>query len=203
MKNTAITALFLMGAATSAQAIDGDPEAGKEKSSKCVACHQEDGNSQSDEYPKIAGQHADYLFKQLKEFKEKKTRSSDQMTGMVADLDEQDMKDLAAYYSSQEVKIGEADEKLVDQGRQIYRAGAEADGIPACMACHGPSGKGNPAANFPRLGGQHTAYTVTQLQDFKAGDRSNDAGQMMRNIADKMSEEQMEAVGSYIEGLSE
>lgn len=203
MKNTAIAALFLMGAATSAQAIDGDPEAGKEKSSTCVACHQEDGNSKDSQYPKIAGQHADYLFKQLKEFKAQETRSNSQMTGMVADLDEQDMKDLAAYFSGNEMSSGEADEELVDQGRQIYRAGAEADGIPACMACHGAAGKGNPAANFPRLGGQHSEYTVTQLEDFKAGDRRNDAGQMMRNIADKMSAEQMEAVASYIEGLSE
>ncbi|MGM0412385.1 MAG: c-type cytochrome [Pseudomonadota bacterium] len=203
MKNTAIAALFLMGAATSAQAIDGDPEAGKEKSSTCVACHQEDGNSKDSQYPKIAGQHADYLFKQLKEFKAQETRSNSQMTGMVSGLDEQDMKDLAAYFSDNEMSSGEADEELVDQGRQIYRAGAEADGIPACMACHGAAGKGNPAANFPRLGGQHSEYTVTQLEDFKAGDRRNDAGQMMRNIADKMSAEQMEAVASYIEGLSE
>jgi cytochrome c553 len=203
MKNTAIAALFLMGATTSAQAIDGDPEAGQEKSSTCVACHQADGNSASDMYPKIAGQHADYLYKQLKEFKAQETRSNAQMTGMVAGLNDQDMKDLAAYFSGNEMTIGEADEELVDLGRQIYRAGAEADGVPACMACHGPSGKGNPAANFPRLGGQHAAYTVTQLQAFKAGERRNDAGQMMRNIADKMSTEQMEAVASYIEGLSE
>ncbi|NIR59307.1 MAG: cytochrome c4 [Gammaproteobacteria bacterium] len=178
----------------------GDSQRGKHKARACMACHGADGNSTNAQYPRLAGQHANYTVKQLREFKNGE-RENAIMKGQVASLSEQDMWDIAAYYAEQEVKPGAADEALVDRGERIYRAGLPAEGVPACMGCHGPAGNGNPAANFPRLKGQHAQYTVAQLTAFKKGERANDAGRMMRNVADDMEPEELEAVASYIEGL--
>lgn len=201
MKKTAVAALFLVGAVGSAQAFDGDPRAGEGKSATCVACHQADGNSTNAEYPKLAGLGAGYIYKQLKEFKSGE-REDAVMAGMVAGLSDQDMRDLAAFYSDQTMSGGTANEELVALGEQIFRAGNKATGVSACMACHGPAGGGNVPANFPRLAGQHAEYVERELGLFAAGDRANDPGQMMRNIAGRMSEEEIEAVSSYIEGLT-
>lgn len=202
MKKTAIAAaLFVTGAFGAAHAFDGDPEAGRELSSTCVACHQADGNSTSPQYPKIAGQHPGYLFKQLREFKSGE-REDATMAGMVANLSEQDMRDLAAYYAGQDAELGVADEELVALGKRIYRGGNPATGVSACMACHGPAGQGNAPARFPSLYGQHAEYTRLQLENFADGVRANDPGRMMRDIAGRLSEEEMEAVASYIQGLT-
>lgn len=178
----------------------GDASAGKEKSSTCVACHGADGNSANPEWPKLAGQHPDYLVKQLKEFKAGE-RENQTMAPMAAPLSEQDMQDLAAYYAAQQIKQGEADPDLVELGEQIYRGGNKASGVSACMACHGPAGKGNPAANFPALAGQHATYTEIQLKAFRSGARTNDYGSMMRNVAARMTDAEIKAVASYIQGL--
>jgi cytochrome c553 len=151
-------------------------------------------------FPKIAGQHAGYSTKQLMDFKSG-DRQNATMAGMVAGLSKKDMEDLAAYFATQEMTIGTANEDLVALGEEIYRAGNEGTGVAACMACHGPNGAGNPAADFPRLGGQHAQYTESQLKAFRAGERANDPGQMMRNIASKMTDEEIKAVSAYIEGL--
>lgn len=202
MKKTAIAAaLFVTGAFGAAHAFDGDPEAGQELSSTCVACHQEDGNSSNPEYPKIAGQHPGYMYKQLSEFKSGE-REDATMAGMVADLSEQDMRDLAAYYADQDVELGVADEELVDLGERIYRNGNPETGVAACMACHGPAGEGNAPARFPALNGQHADYTALQLENFGDGVRANDPGRMMRDVAARLSEEEIEAVASYIQGLT-
>jgi cytochrome c553 len=179
----------------------GDPAAGKAKSATCASCHGVDGNSANPEWPKLAGQHAAYLEKQLKDFKAAEVRSNAMMAPMVAPLSEQDMADLAAYYAEQTIRIGAADEALVETGEDIYRGGNAASGVAACIGCHGPAGRGNPAANFPSLSGQHAKYVENQLHAFKNGERSNDANKMMRNTAGKMTDKEIRAVSSYVEGL--
>jgi cytochrome c553 len=192
--------MSLSAVLSAAPAGAADAAAGKAKAAACASCHGADGNSANPEWPSLAGQHDKYLIKQLAEFKSG-ARSNPLMSPMAAGLSEQDMADLAAYYSSQPLNGGKADPALVALGEKIYRGGNATTGVAACMACHGPDGMGNPQANFPRLSGQHAAYTVVQLKAFRAGDRSNDAGLMMRNIAARMTDAEMDAVASYIEGL--
>jgi len=179
----------------------GDAAAGKAKSAACAACHSVDGNSSNPMWPKLAGQHPKYLAKQLKDFKTGKSRKDALMAGQVATLSSSDMQNLAAYFSSQKISAGKADEKLVELGAKIYRGGNSASGVAACMSCHGPTGRGNPMANFPSLAGQHAAYLEKAINDFKSSTRSNDAGKMMQNIAAKMSAKEIKAVASYIQGL--
>lgn len=194
----AVAFVFLGGSVAALAA--GDVSAGKQKSAACVACHNADGNSTNPQWPKLAGQNAAYLVKQLDDFKANK-RVNAIMTGMVAGLSQQDMEDLAAYFSSQKVTYGQADPALVAAGEQLYRGGNMASGIPACGACHAPDGAGNPQAGFPTLAGQHAEYLDTQLKAFRSMERANDPGQMMRNIAIKMTDAEIKAVASYIQGL--
>ncbi|HRE53295.1 MAG TPA: c-type cytochrome [Candidatus Competibacter sp.] len=189
----------LLGSATVALAA-GDPAAGKAKSATCAACHTADGNSINPQYPKLAGQSADYLFKQLQDYKSG-ARANPIMLGMVAPLSPQDMEDLAAYYASQQVARAAADPKLAPQGEALFRGGNLNSGVAACAACHGAVGAGNPAAKFPALAAQHSEYLEVQLKAFRAMERANDAGQMMRAIAAKMSDPEIKAVASYIQGL--
>jgi len=205
MKKTLIMALAALTVSTSplwaADApLQGDPAAGKAKSATCAACHGMDGNSNNPEWPSLAGQHEGYLYKQLKNFKSEK-RVNASMAPMVAPLSEQDMADLAAYFASQTRKPGEADKTQVELGEKIYKGGNNASGVAACAACHGPTGSGNPAANFPSLASLDPGYLETQLKAFSKGERHNDAGQMMRNVASKMTEAEMKAVSEYISGL--
>ncbi len=179
----------------------GDASAGKTKSATCAGCHGVDGNSANPEWPNLAGQGAAYLEKQLKEFKAGQ-RENPTMSPMAAPLAEQDMADLAAFYSSQEFKVGAADESLVELGRKIYLGGNATAGVAACIGCHGPAGKGNPAAKFPALSGQHSKYIENQLHAFKTGERNNDPAKMMRDIANNMSEQEIKAVASYVQGLN-
>jgi cytochrome c553 len=178
----------------------GDPANGKTLSQTCAACHNVDGNSLNPVWPKLAGQHAGYLAKQLKDFKEGK-RNNAQMAPMVAALSEQDMEDIGAYFASQKIKFGSAKPELIELGQKIYRAGDAETGVPACMACHGPAGAGNPGALYPALAGQHAQYTALQLQAFKSEERSNDDNNVMRSITAPMTNEQIEAVSEYIQGL--
>ena len=178
----------------------GDAEAGKAKAASCAACHGPDGNSMAPSFPKIAGQHADYLVKQLQEYKSGERKDAT-MNGMAAPLSEQDMADLAAYFASQEATVGKAAEDKVELGQTLYRAGNAASGVSACAGCHGPAGNGNPMAKFPSLSGQHADYTAMQLKNFRAGARANDAGSMMRGIAKKMTDAEIDAVAQYIQGL--
>ncbi|MGL4185285.1 MAG: c-type cytochrome, partial [Thiotrichaceae bacterium] len=175
-------------------------EAGKTKSATCAACHGADGNSVNPEWPKLAGQHPNYIVKQLTNFKED-ARVNASMSPMAKPLSEQDMADLAAYFSSQAKKMGEADQTKVGLGEQVYKGGNNATGVAACAACHGPTGAGNPAANFPSLNGQHATYVKAQLLNFRSGARANDAGRMMRNVAAKMSDAEIDSVAEYIAGL--
>lgn len=182
---------------------DGDPSAGEKKSQACVACHGQNGNSAQGQWPNIAGQHAGYLFEQLKAFKAGEQRSNPQMAGIVGSLNEQDMRDLAAYFSKQPVKImGANDKDLVERGRKIYLGGIPSKGVAACVACHGPSGRGNPAADYPRVGGQWPQYLMTELKNFRSGKRTTDENRAMRALAGKMSDEEIRAVAEYMAGLN-
>lgn len=178
----------------------GDPQRGQELSQSCAACHQADGNSTNPEWPKLAGQHPKYTVKQLQDYKSER-RENSLMLGQVADLDEQDMRDLAAYYAEQEMSGETADEDVVERGEQIYRGGIPSQNVAACIACHGPNGQGNPEAMFPAVAGQHAQYSVDQMRYFRSGDRANDNGRMMRNVARNMSDSDIEAVSQYMAGL--
>jgi len=178
----------------------GDAAAGKAASATCAGCHGPDGNSVNPEWPKLAGQGVPYLVKQLHDFKDG-DRKNPTMAPMAMGLSDQDMENLAAYFSDQTMSQGAADKSLVDLGEKIYRGGNAASGVAACIGCHGPTGAGNPAAKFPRLAGQHAKYVEIQLHAFKSGERNNDAGKMMRNIAGKMTDKEIQAVASYVQGL--
>ena len=193
----AIISLLLLATNSSYAA---DPAKGKTLAASCAACHGADGNSVNPVWPKIAGQHAEYIFKQLKDFKDG-VRVNAQMAPMVAALSEEDMADIAAHFSTQKVKRGAANPELIELGEKIYRAGDTESGVAACMACHGPNGAGNPGAQYPSLYGQHAEYTKLQLNAFKAGERNNDTNEVMQSVAGPMTSEQIEAVSEYIQGL--
>ena len=177
-----------------------DAEAGKAKSAVCSACHGADGNSSNPAWPSLAGQHASYTYKQLMDFKQG-NRVNAQMTAMVANLSEADMSDLAAFYESQAPKGVPFDGDLIETGENIYRGGITETRVAACMGCHSPSGRGNGPAGWPSLAGHHPEYIVAQLKAFKYGERANDTGKMMRNVAKRMSDMEMEAVAAYLAGI--
>ncbi|OUR64889.1 cytochrome c4 [Methylophaga sp. 42_25_T18] len=178
----------------------GDVSAGKGKAMVCAACHGADGNSPLDMFPKLAGQHESYIAKQLADFKSG-ARVNAVMAPMVANLTEQDMADLGAFYASNKVTPGAVSEDLLAAGQTIYRAGNKDSGLPACMACHGPTGAGMPAAKWPALSGQYSKYVELQLKAFAEGTRSNDPNNMMTDIAKKMTADEMKAVSAYVAGL--
>ncbi|MBK9022227.1 MAG: cytochrome c4 [Sulfuritalea sp.] len=171
----------------------------------CAACHGADGNSQLAVNPKLAGQHPEYLFKQMKNFKavdgKPAERNSAIMNGMIAAFDDGQMRDLAAYFGSQ-VQTGDVakNRETVELGQKLYRSGDLAKGLPACAACHGPAGAGLPA-QYPRIGGQFAEYTEAQLKSFRDGVRANDPNKMMRMVAIKMTDAEIKAVSDYIAGL--
>jgi cytochrome c553 len=202
MKLKVFISLLSLLAMTSGVHAAGDAVAGKNKAAVCFSCHGPNGNSMNPVWPSLAGQHADYIAKQLEDFKAGKTRKDPLMAGQVAALSKQDMSDLGAYFATQKISAAGADESMLKLGQKMFRAGNKATGVSACMACHGPTGSGNPAAKFPSLKGQHAAYTVKALKDFKSGVRSNDAGKMMRNVTALMTDKEIEAVASYIQGLN-
>jgi cytochrome c553 len=179
---------------------EGNAAAGKSKAAVCAACHGADGNSPSDAYPKLAGQGEAYLLKQLMNFKSGE-RENAFMAPMVAPLSEQDMADLAAYFAGQKVLPGATPEEFVELGQKVYRGGNKDSGVPACMACHGPNGSGMPAAKWPALSGQYSAYVEAQLKMFASGERNNDPSGMMRDIASRMTAAEIKAVSAYVSGL--
>ncbi len=198
MKKIAVAACVLLGLASTAQAA-GNPAAGKDKSSLCAACHGADGNSPVPNFPKLAGQSQEYIVKQLTEFKAG-VRNDPTMSPMAAPLSETDVNDLAAYFSSQPRAAGvSASAELAARGQKLYMGGDSSKGLSACAACHGPQGAGNGPARFPALASQHATYTATTLQKFKSGERAN--GPMMRDIAARMSDADMQAVSEYMAGV--
>jgi cytochrome c553 len=186
--------------ATSAD-LTGDAAAGKTKSATCTACHGADGNSINPLWPNLAGQHASVIVQQLENF-QSAARQDGTMTPMAMPLSTQDMHDLAAYFASQTTKIGEASAETLELGQKIYRGGNKETSVPACIACHGPQGEGNPAAKYPSVSGQQAEYTKKQLMDYKSGARKPEGNAIiMRDIASKMSDDEMKAVADYMQGL--
>ena len=184
-----------------AASAQGSADAGRTKSATCAACHGADGNSVTADWPSLAGQHPEYIARQIKAFKTGE-RKNVTMMPFAQTLSDQDVLDVAAYYSAQKPTPKGADPALVSLGQQIYRGGVAARGIPACIACHGPGGHGNPFAAFPRIGWQHSAYVAKTLQEYKAGERTSDgANQMMRNVASLLRDDEIRALASYVQGL--
>ncbi|MDT8281446.1 MAG: c-type cytochrome [Gammaproteobacteria bacterium] len=183
-------------------AIAGDAAAGKGKSAACGGCHGFDGNSPIVTYPKLAGQNEAYIIKQVKDFKANSTRQNAIMMGMVAALSDADAADIGAYFQAQQVTAAAPfDEAKAAAGRDLFKGGDLQKGIPACQACHGPAGAGVAGIGYPMLGGQYVEYTLAQLKAFKDGSRSNDDKQLMRDIVNQLSEEEMVAVANYIASL--
>ncbi len=178
----------------------GDIDAGKAKSASCAACHGADGNSAIAAFPNLAGQGEKYIASQLKAFKENSARKDGTMFGMSIALTDEDRANLGAFYEAQTVKV-KATNKVNLKGRDIYRGGITSAKVPACLACHGPSGTGIPSAGYPQLSGQKEAYTVKQLKDFRSGARSNDDGRMMRDLVKRMTDQEINDVANYIASL--
>ena len=181
----------------------GDAAAGQAKSAICAACHGVDGNSTVPNWPKLAGQHEKYLARQVTLIKSG-DRQVPEMLGIVPGLSDQDIEDLSAYFASQEAVPGVADQSQVMLGERIYRAGNAESGVPACMSCHGPAGEGNAPAGYPALAGQHSMYTSKMLTGFRAGENYGEddaSSQIMNGSASELSDEEIGAVASYIQGL--
>lgn len=191
----------------------GNAEAGAGKAAVCGACHGPGGNSSNPEWPKLAGQHSAYLYSQLKVLKSK-ARPAPVMGPQAANLSDQDMRDLAAYFAAQPATPGVASPDSVKTAQQLYRAGDAARGLPACSACHGPQGAGNAAANYPRIGGQHSKYTAAMLRLLRSLAQQKipqpqgvDAAhwqryETMSSIALKLTDAEIEALASYVNGLN-
>lgn len=203
----AACAFGLSSAAVAAEAggaspfLKGDAKAGEAKAAACAACHGPKGASAMPAWPKLAGQGASYTYAQLKHFKDG-SRKNPIMAGQAAALSDRDMQDLAAYFAAQEHVPGVASKDAVAVAEKIYRAGVPERGVPACAACHGPTGAGNPAAGYPRVGGQHADYSTTQLNAYRSGERKAGAnGQMMSEVASKLTDAEIAALASYLNGL--
>ncbi|MDO9105679.1 MAG: c-type cytochrome [Methylovulum sp.] len=217
-KNWLALSLALAFASTSSWLhAEGNSDSGKEKSAACLSCHGEHGNSMVSTFPKLAQQHSSYLVKQLREFK-RGTRKDPMMSAMAIGLSDEDMDDIAAYYSEQKISLNtlpvlngddeddskpaaagdEAVNALITQGSDLYRNGDLAREVSACIACHGPLGEGNKPAAFPSLKSQHADYLIKALSDFKSGTRSNNPDNMMHMIAKKMTLEEIKAVAYRI-----
>jgi len=205
MKTFSLVAALMLLAGAQAVVQDaaaaGDAQAGKTKAQACAACHGADGNSANPEWPNLAGQHASYTSKQLADFKAAEERSNDVMTGMVANLTQEDMADLAAYFATLTPAGGFVSEENLALGERIYRGGNKETGVPACIACHGPNGAGDPMGGVPALSGQRATYTAKQLKAFRNGSRANDRLKTMRQASRFLSDEEILAVSEYISGL--
>jgi len=202
MKKLILTAVASLSLFMAVSANAGDAAAGKAKSAACGGCHGFDGNSPIPTYPKLAGQNEAYIAKQVKDFKANTDRQNPIMFGMVAALSDEDAADIGAYFQAQSVKDAapfDADKAAV--GRELYKGGDLQKGIPACQACHGPTGAGTAGIGFPQVGGQYVDYTLAQLKAFKNGSRKNDDKQLMRAIVEKMSEDDMAAVANYMASI--
>jgi len=196
---------ILLGAGL-AQAADkpivGDATAGAAKAATCGACHGADGNPTSSQYPKLAGQNENYIARQIQLMKSGK-RQNAVMMGFIASLSDQDVHDIGAYYASKTSLPGVADSKVVEQGQSYYRGGDAQDRVPACMACHGPDGRGNPGAMYPQLAGQYADYTSAKLKSFRDGHGFSDDehAKIMTTVAKPLTDADIAALASYIEGL--
>ena len=209
MKKVIIMVSFLIFFNSKAVFAQGDVEKGKQKSMLCAACHMADGNSIIPMYPKIAGQYQSYIEKQLHDFKlagatgGKKGRNDPIMIPMTMALSDEDISDLAAYFSANEISKGVAiDDALKEKAEKLYLAGDVEREITACAACHGKNGLGLDSAGFPSLAGQHAEYIKLSLNKFKKGERGNDANKIMQDNAKNLTQEDIELLSKYISSLN-
>ncbi|HBS62992.1 MAG TPA: cytochrome C [Stenotrophomonas sp.] len=195
----------------------GDAKAGQTKAAACAACHSADGNSTVEMYPSIAGQSERYVAQQMALIAngQRSSGAAVAMVPFVQNLTPQDMRDIGAYFATQKANAGIADDtavtdgpykgmKFYEIGQQLYRGGDADRGIPACMACHGPTGAGNPGPAYPHIGGQHAAYVARRLQEYQAGvthETDKAHFQIMATIARQLTEQEIQALGSYLQGL--
>lgn len=200
MKTLILAVLATLACVSGSALAQGDAEAGAAKAGVCAGCHGTDGKGLQPTYPNIAGQHPSYIAKQLTNYRDGE-RENQLMYPIAQGLSDEDIVNLAAYFAEMPVIQGVAEEKNLELGESIYRGGITSAGVPACTGCHGPAGKGNLAAAYPLLSGQNTEYTVTQLQYFRDGSRNNDPNAMMRNVAHRLTDEEIQAVSNYITGL--
>lgn len=206
MKKLALALSVVIIALSSPAIAEGNAEAGKTKIIVCSACHGMDGNSMIDTYPKLAGQHATYLQKQLHDFRSaaqtsgKDGRVDPIMGGMSIALSDQDILDITAYFSSQVLQVA-ATTDVPELGNKLYKGGDVSRGLTACMACHGPDGKGAELAGFPALAGQHASYIKTQLTKFREASRHNDLNGMMQDVAKKLNDTDIDALSKYLASL--
>jgi len=203
MKAVIVSVALLAILACQSAVAQGNAAAGQSKSAMCSACHGTDGNSVVAQWPKLAGQHQDYLTRQIK-LVQSNARAVPEMAPMVAGLSEEDINDLAAYYASQTIKYGVADPAAVSMGSQLWNFGNKETSVAACKSCHGPAGGGIPLSGFPALAGQHALYIANSLKKFRSGtvygdDDSN--SQIMVEVSKTLSDDEIQAVSSYIEGL--
>ncbi|MEP6882330.1 MAG: c-type cytochrome [Dokdonella sp.] len=203
----ALAMLFSAGLAcaeTHEAVVLGDAKAGEAKAAVCGACHGADGNSAVATYPKLAGQNESYIVRQLGQFKSGK-RMNPIMMPFASTLSEQDMHDVAAYFSGKQATPGQTDDAYVKRGQQLFRAGDEKLGVPACMACHGPSGRGIAGAAYPQLSGQWADYVGAKLNEWRGGTTwgDDDHAKVMPAIAMRLSAEDISALASYVQGLHE
>lgn len=206
MKKIIMTVLLGLIAVVTANAAQGDAEAGKGKTAMCAACHGPDGNSLVPMYPKLAGQSASYLVKQLTEFKlgmtsaGKSGRVDPVMGGMAMALSEQDIADVSAFYASQKSTAGNGVANA--EGKKLYLGGNAEMEVTACVACHGINGKGMPSAGFPALASQNAEYLKSQLEKFRSGARNNDLNGMMQGVAANLTDEEITALSQYMSSLN-
>ena len=201
MKTYPLVAVLMFMAGAQMAAAAGDAQAGKAKAQVCAACHGADGNSTNPDWPNLAGQHAVYISKQLGDFKAGEQRADPVMAGIVAPLTPEDMADLGAYFATLTPAGGFVSEERMALGERIYRGGNQDSGVPACIACHGPNGAGDPMAGVPALSGQRANYTAKQLTAFRKRARSNDRNGIMRGVTRRLSDEEVHAVSEYVAGL--
>ena len=178
----------------------GDIEAGKGKSIVCSACHGQNGNSINPLWPSLAGQHKQYTIHTLKAYKNG-TRVDAVMQAQVMALTEEDFQDIAAYYNAQKMEKKDYNYALAKKGESLYRGGNTSTGVAACIACHGPTGKGNPGAGYPSIAGQHAEYTRDALKDYTNTQRKVGLNDMMQSLATRLTAEEIEAVSEYIQAL--
>ncbi len=201
-----MTVLLGLSAVVTANAAQGDAEAGKGKTAMCAACHGPDGNSLVPMYPKLAGQSASYLVKQLTEFKlgmtsaGKSGRVDPVMGGMAMALSEHDIADVSAFYASQKSTAGNGVANA--EGKKLYLGGNAEMEVTACVACHGINGKGMPSAGFPALASQNAEYLKSQLEKFRSGARNNDLNGMMQGVAANLTDEEITALSQYMSSLN-
>jgi cytochrome c553 len=199
MNKLLVALVAVLGFSNAVQA-QGNIDAGKAKSITCTACHGEDGNSPSNLYPKLAGQHSSYLEKQLQQFKSGE-RKDPIMAGMVATLSDQDMKDLSAFYATKTATPEAASPEIAGAGQKLYMGGDINRDIPGCTACHGPRGNGLELAKFPKISSQHPAYIKLQLEKFRSQARNNDLNGMMTDVAAKLNDDDIALLAEYISAL--